>query len=338
MKTQTLTFTAPYAIEIGQASLPPLGLEDVLVESICSAISPGTEMLVYRGQFPHMTVDPCIPGMGNEFRYPLAYGYASVGRIVETGKRIKKEWVGRLVFAFQPHASHFVAHLGTLISIPYHLPAETACFLPNMETAVNLVQDAAPLLGERSLILGQGIIGLLATSLLAQFPLEKLVSADSYPLRQAESLLAGANSCLDPNSATFHEQARALLPEGADFTLELSGSPAALDEAIALTGYSGRVIIGSWYGEKRATLNLGGDFHRSRIQLISSQVSTIRPELSGRWNKQRRFGVAWKALASIRPEKWITHRFPIQKAAEAYQLLDQNPSGAIQVILTYNEN
>lgn len=337
MKAKTLIFTSPHTVEIHETSLSPLGAKDVLVETICSAISPGTEMLVYRGEFPRMAVDSCIPGLGNEFRYPLAYGYACVGRIMETGKRVNKEWLGKLVFSFQPHTSHFVSSLASLLAVPEKLSAETACFLPNMETAVNLVQDAAPILGERGLILGQGIIGLLTTSLLGAFPLEILVSADNYPMRRAESLNAGASISFDPCADNFREQVRARLETGADFCLELSGSPTALDDAIALTGFGGRVIIGSWYGEKRATLNLGGEFHRSRIQIISSQVSTIRPELSGRWDKSRRFDVAWSALARIRPEKWITHRLPIQNAAEAYHLLDKNPRETIQVILTYNE-
>ena len=110
-----------------------------------------------------------------------------------------------------------------------------------------------------------------------------------------------------------------MLKSGADLTLELSGSPSALNDAIALTCFSGRIVIGSWYGEKRAPIDLGRTFHHSRIKLISSQVSTIAPELSARWDKSRRFDVAWKALERIKPEKWITHRFPIEEASKAYE-------------------
>ena len=94
-------------------------------------------------------------------------------------------------------------------------------------------------------------------------------------------------------------------------------------------------MIGSWYGEKRAPLDLGGKFHRSRIRLVSSQVSSIAPELSGRWDKARRFGVAWEALKRIQPEKWITHRFPLSEAQEAYRLLDENPQDSLQVIFQH---
>ena len=145
----------------------------------------------------------------------------------------------------------------------------------------------------------------------------------------------GVSSSLDPDASNFHDEVRKLIPSGADLSLELSGSPDALNGAIALTGFGGRVVIGSWYGEKQAHLNLGGEFHRSRIKLISSQVSTIAPELSSRWDKKRRYEVAWGALMRFHPEKWITHRIPLEDAAQAYRLLDENPGNTIQVILQY---
>jgi threonine dehydrogenase-like Zn-dependent dehydrogenase len=95
------------------------------------------------------------------------------------------------------------------------------------------------------------------------------------------------------------------------------------------------VVIGSWYGQKRPDLNLGGRFHRSRIRLISSQVSTLAPEWTGRWSKARRLQVAWCMLEQVRPARLITHRFPLTQAAQAYALLDQHPEEAIQVLLTY---
>jgi threonine dehydrogenase-like Zn-dependent dehydrogenase len=205
-----------------------------------------------------------------------------------------------------------------------------------METAVNLVQDAAPILGERALVLGQGVVGLLTAALLHEFPLETLVTADRYELRRKASLEIGVSDSLDPISPKFQDAAVSLSNrKNYDLTLEVSGSPAALDDAIALTAFTGRVIIGSWYGEKRAPIDLGGAFHRSRIKLISSQVSTIAPELSSRWDKSRRFDVAWKALERIKPDKWITHRFPLEKAADAYRLLDETPQDAIQVVFSH---
>jgi len=334
-QVQTLFFTAPKKVEIRESTLPVLKKDEVLVETICSAISAGTEMLVYRGQFPHL-VDT-HDNLSSDLNYPLAYGYACVGRVVEVGKLVNSKWLNKVVFAFQPHSSHFIARTDSLIPIPDFLRPETACFLPNMETAVNLVQDGAPILGERVLVLGQGVVGLLTASLLSEFPLESLVTVDRFELRRnalrVESKKLEVKSLITIDLQSFDKTQGK--PSTFDLTFELSGSPSALNDAIALTAYSGRVVIGSWYGQKRAEIELGGAFHRSRIKLISSQVSTVSPELSGRWDKSRRFDVAWKALDRIKPEKWITHRFALTDAEKAYHLLDENPQEAIQVIFDY---
>ncbi|HSK88764.1 MAG TPA: zinc-binding alcohol dehydrogenase, partial [Anaerolineales bacterium] len=312
MKRKTLYFTAPRQVELREETLPALEADDVLVETTCSAISAGTEMLVYQGRFPRdLETDPVISALRGGFQYPLPFGYACVGRVRKTGTQVDKSWQDKPVFAFQPHTSHFITQPNSLLPIPNSLSPETACFLPNMETAVNLVQDAAPLLGERVLVLGQGVVGLLTAALLSEFPLETLVSADRYEPRRSSSPVA-PGSALDPGSASFHKEAMSLLHGHADLTFELSGRPETLNDALALTGFSGRIVIGSWYGEKRAEIDLGGAFHRSRIKLISSQVSTLAPELSGRWDKARRFEAAWRALERVKPVKWITQRFSIE--------------------------
>jgi 2-desacetyl-2-hydroxyethyl bacteriochlorophyllide A dehydrogenase len=333
--SKTLFFTAPREIEIRETVLPSLKEDEVLVETLCSAISAGTEMLVYRGQFPQLK--DAHDSLSSELKYPLAYGYACVGVVKETGKMVSEEWLNKMVFAFHPHSSSFITQPSSLMPIPYSLKPESACFLPNMETAVNLVQDGAPILGERVLVLGQGVVGLLTASLLSEFPLESLVAADRFELRRKALEMDGQKSkvkSLPQHDLRPLDKAQGK-PSTFDLTFELTGSPSALNDAIVLTAFSGRIVIGSWYGQKRTEINLGGDFHRSRIKLISSQVSTISPELSGRWDKSRRFDVAWKALERIKPEKWITHRFPIERADTAYQLLDENPQETIQVIFDF---
>lgn len=336
MFTRTcLYFTAPCQVQLREEQLLAPGSGQVLVETVLSAVSHGTEMLVYRGQFPDIQVDATIESLGGQFAYPIAYGYACVGQVIALGPDVSPDWLGRLVFSFQPHCSHFVSGLQALHCVPPGMTAETACFLPNTETAVNLVQDAAPLLGERVLVLGQGIIGLLTAVVLAQFPLDCLVCVDPLPARREAALALGAHAALDPTAPDFNSQARALLKSGADLTFELSGAPAVLNTALAWTAFSGRIVIGSWYGQKRAPLDLGGSFHRSRIRLISSQVSTIAPELTGRWDKPRRFDLAWRQLERIHPERWITQRFTLDQAAEAYRLMDENPRETLQVVFKY---
>lgn len=333
-KRKTVYFTGPRQVEIREEALPAPGAGQFLVESVVSAISPGTEMLVYRGQFPAHLAD-AHDAWSSDITYPVAYGYACVGRVQQLGGQVDGSWLGRLVFSFQPHTTHFLATPENAFPVPEGFSAETASLLPNMETAVNLVQDGAPILGERVLVFGQGIVGLLTCALLHEFPLEMLLAADCYACRRAASAALEVGACLDPGMPDFCSAARQALGANADLTYELSGNPSALNDAICLTRFSGRVVIGSWYGAKHAALDLGGAFHRSRIHLISSQVSTIAPELSSRWDKARRFEVAWSALRRIRPEKWITHRFPLEQAADAYRMLDESPSEAIQVIFKY---
>ena len=339
----TLYFTSPRQVEIREEALPVLRDDEVLVETLCSAISAGTEMLVYQGRFPRdVETDSVISSLRGGFDYPLAFGYACVGIVRETGKKVDKSLRDKFVFAFQPHTSRFIAKSDSLFLIPNSMSPETACFLPNMETAVNLIQDGAPILGERVLVLGQGVVGLLVASLLKEFPLESLITSDRFELRRKASLDIGVYDSFSPelisqnnSSANINRTPQSAYAQNFDLTFELSGSPSALNDAIAMTAFSGRIVIGSWYGEKKAPIDLGGAFHRSRIQLISSQVSTIAPALSGRWNKPRRFRVAWEALKRIQPQRWITHRFSIEEASKAYQLLDENPQETIQVIFTY---
>ena len=336
MKRYCLLFTAPEQVSIQEDELGAPGMGQVLVRTELSAISPGTEMLIYRGNFSSdLPIDETIDSLAGRLAYPMRYGYSAVGRVIALGPGVDPTWEGRLVFSFQPHASHFIATTEALMPVPQELSPEQACFLPNMETAVNFLMDGAPLLGERIVVFGQGIVGLLTTSLLAQFPLACLITLDQHALRRQASRLAGASTSLDPAAQDVDRQLDDLLVDGADLTYELSGAPATLDQAIRHTGFSGRVVIGSWYGTRRAELHLGGRFHRSRIRLISSQVSSLAPELSGRWDKTRRFSLAWEMIAKIDPSRWITHRFPFERAAQAYQLLDHSPQEAIQVLFTY---
>ena len=341
MQRKALFFTAPHQLECRDEPLPPLPDDGLLVQTIVSAISPGTEMLLYRGQMPaQLMADATIAALG-EGGYPQKYGYAAVGRVVEIGKSVENSWRDRLVFAFQPHQSHFIARPEEVLPLPAAMLPETAVFLPNMETAVSFVMDAQPGIGEQVAVFGQGIVGLLTTSLLAQLPLTCLLTLDSYPLRRDWSQKLGASTSLDSTAPDLANQILAALPHashhpGLDLAFELSGNPAALDGAIELMGFNGRILIGSWYGSKRANLNLGGKFHRSQIQLISSQVSHLAPRWQGRWSKVRRMAVAWQMLAKVQPQRLITHRFPLAQAADAYELIDQRPETAVQLIFIYD--
>lgn len=326
-----VTFTAPYEVRVEPRPHPTPAADELLATTEVSAISPGSEMLFYRGQAPpDMPADATIPGLRDESTgYPISYGYACVGVVTEQGCGVADDWLGRRVFAFHPHASHFTVRPEDAQPVPAGLAPEQAALLPNMETAANLVMDGTPSIGERVAVVGQGVAGLMTTGLLARFPLAELLTVDPLPARRDLGEKLGATRAIAPDAC----------PDEGDFDLvyELSGNPRGLDQAIALAGYAGRVVIGSWYGSKEVQLNLGGAFHRSRIRLISSQVSSVDPRWSGRWTKARRFQLAWRMLAELDAEALITHRLPVQEAARAYDLLDRRPGEALQVMFEYSQ-
>jgi 2-desacetyl-2-hydroxyethyl bacteriochlorophyllide A dehydrogenase len=336
MERQALYFSGPGQVRV-EAETVDLQAGQLLVATELSAISPGTEMLVYRGLWPqNLAVDETIGSLAGEFGYPMKYGYAALGTVVAGAPA----WLDRRVFSFHPHESLFQASPEELIPVPEDISFEDAAFLPNMETALNFCLDGAPQCGEQVVVFGQGVVGLLTTSLLSQFPLAALVSVDPLPLRRRMSLELGAFASLDPDGPDGLSLVKVHLQAGrdyaaADLAYELSGRPAVLNAAIECTGFNGRVVIGSWYGQKKAELDLGGKFHRSRIRLIASQVSSLAPELSGRWTKERRFAWAWEMIRRVRPARLITQRIPFRDAPQAYRILDETPGEAIQIVLDY---
>lgn len=330
MNRRALYFVAPGVAEVRAEPLAPPAPGELLIATHLSAISPGTEMLVYRGQAPRdMAVDATIAALDGGFRFPLKFGYAAVGRVTALGPEVEPAWLGRDVFAFNPHESHFVAAVADVHPLPDRMSAEAAVFLPNMETAVSFLMDGRPVIGERVAVVGQGVVGLLTTALLAQLPLESLTAVDPLPGRRAWALRLGATVALSP------DEAAETLGGVADVTYELSGRSEGLDLAIALTGDYGRVVIGSWYGRKPVELELGGRFHRAHMRLIGTQVSHLAPEWRGRWTKARRLAVAWEMIRRRRPQQLITHRIPFGRAAEGYALLDERPNEALQIVFTY---
>jgi 2-desacetyl-2-hydroxyethyl bacteriochlorophyllide A dehydrogenase len=327
---RTLYFDAPYTTSVRDEPLPDLPPQSVRVQTQLSAISAGTELLFYRGRVPAgMAVDATISGMDAAVIYPLSYGYAALGIVDAVGAEVDPNWLGRRVFGFNPHTSAFVADPSQLISIPAGIADEQAVLLPNVETAVNFVQDARPLLGERAVIFGMGVVGLLTLRILAQFPLAEIVVVDGIAARRELALKWGAQRALTPEAA-----AEARLDP--DLILEVSSSPAALATAVRMAGYGTRIVVGSWYGDKDAVLPLGGTFHRNRVTITSSQVSTIGSALVDRWTKARRFDLAWSLLRSLPAADLISHCLPIEAASTAYAILDRGDGAGLQILFTYS--
>jgi threonine dehydrogenase-like Zn-dependent dehydrogenase len=338
MNRLRLEFAEPGRVQVIEEPVPQPTAVQALVEVDYSAISPGTEMLAYRGQWPEeISRDSSIAALSGEFSYPVSYGYACVGRVAAVGDEVSNEWLDRRVFGFQPHQSHFCAEVDVLQPIPDDIDVHTALFLASMETGVNLLLDGRPLIGEQVVVFGQGIIGLLTTALLARFPLAGLMTVDNSANRRLASKQWGATESYAPDDEELMRALGAVAGQGgeADLIFELSGNPRALSTALALTRFSGRVVIGSWYGSKSVELDLGSFYHRGRVKLVSSQVSTLAPELTGGWHKQRRLRLAWDMLRLIQPAGLISHTFSLGQANQAYKLIDQNPEQTIQVIFDY---
>lgn len=336
-QAQQIWFTDTRCVELRSQNLPALKSDELLIQTEISAISAGTELLFYRNEIPaDMLLDANIKSLQEKSSYPLQYGYACVGRVVQIGTAVDSGWLHKRVFAFQPHASHFISTESNLILVPDDIHPHAAVFLANMETAVNLIQDGNPNLGEKVVVLGQGIIGLLVSALLAQYPLAQLSALDGIAHRREQALQCGVNSVFNPleKKDVAHLQQQ-LTSTGADLIYELTGVPDALNLAIDLSGFASRIIIGSWYGNKSAPVMLGGDAHRNRIKITTSQVSTIAPELSGRWDKSRRFNVAWEMIRKIKPELLISHQVALSNAASLYKNLDENQNDILQAVFIY---
>jgi 2-desacetyl-2-hydroxyethyl bacteriochlorophyllide A dehydrogenase len=330
MKRQSLYFVAPKQIGVHEEDLDAPHPGEVQVRTICSAISAGTELLLYRGEAPSkMAADENLTALNGDLTYPLKFGYATIGEVVELGDGVDAAWKGKRVFAFNPHESRFNILVKDVQTVPAACSDEDAVFLAYAETAVNLVLDANPRIDERAVVIGQGVLGLLCSAILAQHPLSELISFDPHEHRRNLSEEFGVVS-------SFDQEAKKRLGDiGADFVIELSGHPEALELALDLVGKHGRVLIGSWYGLRRTEVDLGGRFHRGRIQLISSQVSSIAPSLTGRWDRKRRFDVAWNLLSEIKPSKFVTQRMALTEAESAYSMLDAESAESLSILFSY---
>ncbi len=324
------------SVELRQEAVPDVGPNEVRVDAIVSAISHGTEMLVFRGQVPDgLELD--LPTLRGSFAFPIKYGYASVGRVVETGTEVHDLAIGDAVFVHHPHQSTYVVPAAMPIRLPDGLDPEIGVFLANVETAVNIVLDAAPRLGERVAVFGQGVVGLLITQLLRRTGVSLIMVVDPIARRRELACQLGADVALAPEDVAAGNIHGLSDEFGVDLAIEASGNAAALDQALGAVAFGGTVVVCSWYGTKPVSLTLGGAFHRRRLRIVSSQVSTIDAALQPRWTHRRRLALACELLPKLELGVLISHRFPIEQAAEAFALVDQHPEQTVQVVLTYGQ-
>jgi 2-desacetyl-2-hydroxyethyl bacteriochlorophyllide A dehydrogenase len=333
LKARALWFTAPRTAELREETVPPPGPGEVRIETKASAVSAGTEMLVYRGEVPRdLPLD--LPTLGGSYAFPIKYGYAAAGRVLDTGPDVEHLVTGDPVFVHHPHQEVFVVPARLPVRLPDDLDLSLGVFCANLETALGVVHDTPLRLGETALVLGGGVVGLLVARLLKLGGAGAVLVVDPLEKRRGLALAAGADDAFGPEALDGRVM-EATLGRGADVAVETSGSGSALQAAIDAVATEGTVVVASWYGTKPVTLYLGERFHRGRVKLRSSQVGRLNPELGLRWDTTRRMETVLALLDRLGPGDLVSHRLPFHRAPEAYRLLDERMREAVQVVFTY---
>ncbi|WP_409468340.1 zinc-dependent alcohol dehydrogenase [Streptomyces sp. HC307] len=278
--------------EIRDVDLPDPAEDEVLVRSLWSGVSRGTETLVFRGGVPESQYEAMrAPFQEGDFPGPVKYGYLNVGLVEEGPAHL----VGRTVFCLYPHQTRYVAPAAAVTPVPDSVPAERAVLAGTVETAVNALWDAAPLVGDRIAVVGGGMVGCSVAALLARFPgvRVQLVDADPGRAKVAEALGVDFAS---PDDALGE----------CDLVVHASATEQGLARSLELLTAEGTVIELSWYGDRRVSLPLGEAFHSRRLVVRSSQVGTVSPARRGSRTYADRLALALDLLADPALDALVT--------------------------------
>ena len=340
---EQLLFTAPRQVEVRPYELPPMGPKQVRVRTLFSGISAGTEMNVYRGTAPFYrgrldrTLRLFVEGEAPEWTYPCPYGYETVGRVEAVGADVRGMAEGDLVFCAVPHRTHHVLDADKAALLPRDAPPDASVLLRMLSITLNGALDTGVKVGETVAVFGQGVAGLLIAQWLKLSGAGQVIGIDPLPQRRALATKIGvADVTLDPTDGDVALAVRRLTDgRGADVTVEVSGSHAALNQAIRVAAYDSTVVVMSWYHGQTVALELGAEYHLNRITLRCSQSGGINPQIAHRWPRDRRERVALQYLSRFPLSELISHRVPFAEAPAAYRLIDERPAEAAQVVLTY---
>ena len=329
MRAERIRFVGPREIVTETVDVPDPRPGEVMVRTEYSGISGGTELLAYRGELdPQAPLDETLGSLAGTFAYPFSYGYSCVGR-VERSRGLTGE--GERVFAFHPHQDALTVGEGETIPLG-STDARTATLLPLVETALQVSLDGGPRIAETAVVLGLGVVGTLTGALLHRAGAEVIGSdPDGFRREVAESFGLRA---VDPDGLRASVEA-ATGGRGVGLCVEASGNPAALADALSLLAHEGVALVVSWYGTKAVSLPLGADFHRRRLSIRSTQVSTIPSALRATWNVERRRSVARQLLDELPVKLLATHEFSFHNAARAFEALDRGEPGLIHAALRY---
>jgi 2-desacetyl-2-hydroxyethyl bacteriochlorophyllide A dehydrogenase len=329
VKARAVTFVAPRRVELREVELPRPSEGEILVATEWSGISSGTELLAYRGELdPDLPLDETLGALAGTFAYPFRYGYSAVGRVERPAGPLRE---GQLVFAFHPHQDRFVVDAREAVPVD-GLDPRAATLYPTVETAFQVCLDAAPRLRETVVVLGLGAVGILVAALLHRAG-AVVLGSEPEPARRAVAAAFGVRALAPEEVAGA--VAAGTGGRGADLVVEASGNPQALASSLALLAHEGTALVCSWYGTRPASLPLGGAFHRRRLALRSTQVSTISAALTARWDRRRRAEEAWRLARELPLHHLATHEFPFERAADAYASADRKQDGLVHAALRY---
>jgi len=305
----------PKVSELRTQPLTPPEPGQVLVQALYSGISRGTESIVFGGRVPESEYARMrCPHQEGDFPGPVKYGYASVGRVLEG----PDELAGRLVFCLYPHQSAYVVAAEDVIPLPEGVAAERAVLAANLETAINALWDARPLLGDRITIVGAGVVGALCAYLARRLPGAEVELVDVRPERAALASALGVRFAL-PSAAASER----------DLVFHASGTAAGLRTALPLAAADSSVIDLSWYGDSEVGLPLGRDFHARRLTLRSSQVGSISPAARPRWTHRRRLELALGLCRDAALDCLIDGESRFEALPETLETLATPASGAL---------
>jgi len=277
MQARAFWTVAPGRGEIRTEALPAPDPDHLRVHTLASGISRGTEATVFAGRVPPSQYHAMrAPLMAGSFPFPVKYGYSAVG-ITEAGAR---------VFVLHPHQDFFNAPTAMCIPVPDAVPTPRAVLAANMETALNITWDAAPLAGERMLVIGAGVVGLATASLLARIPAAQVTVVDIDASRAAPARQFGC-AFATPDDA----------PGEQELIVHASGTEAGLRLALACAAFEARIVEASWFADRLPALPLGEAFHPRRLRILSSQVGSLAPAMRGRRSFAQRLTLALALLA-----------------------------------------
>jgi 2-desacetyl-2-hydroxyethyl bacteriochlorophyllide A dehydrogenase len=328
VRARGVRFAAPRRVEVVDVDVPDPREGEVLVRTEYSGISGGTELLAYRGELdPDMPVDEALGSLAGSFRYPFPYGYACAGRVIHAGEGLPE---GARVFAFHPHQSLVVAPARDLMRM--EAGARIATLFPLVETAFQVSLDAGPVQEEPVVVVGMGPVGLLSALLLVRAG-ARVVGAEPREWRRKVAAELGLAAV--PPEELPDVVAGETGGHGVPLVIEASGAPDALAAALPLLAHEGTALVASWYGTKQVALPLGDAFHRRRLTIRSTQVSTIPAALAPRWTVPRRRAAARDLMDELPLETIATHEFPLGQVSDAFEALDRGDPGLLHAALRY---